>query len=84
MNQDVPAISDITATNLGAFAREAQAAYLLDRVMLGMKITDATEQYTELIKVDVELRSLSSILMIQSSRVLQPRLFCGGIAITIR
>ncbi len=77
---DLPSISQIAPGNIGGFAREAQAAYLLDRVFVAMKFIDGTSQSSELSIVDAELQSLISVVMNQSVK----GVLCGAIAIAIR
>lgn len=76
------AISDLTTTGLGEYAREAQATYLLDRALQTINVTDTADRSDKLMLVDRDLRSFISSAM--EEHIHQKAPFCGAIAIAIR
>lgn len=75
-------VSPLTFGGVGSFGREAQAAYLLDRVLSAIKIADIEVKQAELSRIDGELQSFLSIVMDQCGGTWG--LYCGSIAIIIR
>ncbi|RAL12397.1 uncharacterized protein BO97DRAFT_443038 [Aspergillus homomorphus CBS 101889] len=78
-----PAIQALSeAPQVGGFGRAAQAAWLLDRVLQGLSITDPARKRAHLADCDRTLQSFLGIVMRQHGG--DWRVFCGAIALTIR
>lgn len=67
---------------VGSFGRSAQATFLLSRTIVSMKIDDLKARHSVLSDIDVRLRQLLSIVLMQGGGICGP--YCGAIAIILK
>ncbi|KAJ5958828.1 uncharacterized protein N7479_005978 [Penicillium vulpinum] len=76
------AIKALNSPGVGGFGRSAQAAWLLDGVLLGLSMTDPDQKHAYLSECDRKLQSFLAVLMQQHGG--NYGIFCVPIALTIR
>lgn len=81
-DQTRPSVSALTGLDIGGFGREVQAAFLVDQLIVALKLTEIDIQYAELSRIDGDLQSFLSILMTQQDGT--RGVYCGSIAMSIR
>ena len=75
-------VSAITLPDVGTFGRHAQAAYLLDRVLLAVDADDLNEtRWAELYNLDHILQPLLSTIMEQAGG--RWGIYCGATALVM-
>ncbi|MCJ1445291.1 MAG: hypothetical protein MMC23_005796 [Stictis urceolatum] len=77
-----PPLSSFHLESVGCFGREAQSAYLLDRVIGAIRLDDLDVKQAELSGIDQELQSFLGVIMEQCHG--RWGWYCGAVGIAIR
>lgn len=75
-------VSALTFDGIGSLGREVQAAYLLDQVLVAMKIADLEVKLSSLSRIDSELQLFLGVLLHLCHGGWG--VYCGSVSITIR
>ncbi|KAK9234204.1 hypothetical protein V1525DRAFT_74376 [Lipomyces kononenkoae] len=77
-----PLLTEIAPGDVGAFVRQAQAAYLVEEALEALKMTDKEGRMRMISALDIELQSFLSIVMDQCPKICGP--FCAPAVLSLR